>query len=269
MIVVSLAAVVLAVLLGVPAPPSRSIPARLADRRERVAGRRRWLGPVAAASATATCGAVGLLAGGASGAVIGLSAGIALITAVRLVVLRRRRRQAARRRSEVARGCAAIASQVRVGRVPSEGLSAAAGDWPVLAAADQAQRLGADVAETLLSQAGRPGCAGLAALARAWRLAVETGAPMAASLDQVAVALRRDEALQRTVAAELAGPRATGKVMAVLPLGGIAMGYLLGGRPLEFLVDGPLGWCCLFGGVALACTGVLWVDRLARVAEEA
>ena len=83
------------------------------------------------------------------------------------------------------------------------------------------------------------------------------------------MALRRDESLQRTVAAELAGPRATGKVMAVLPLGGIGMGYLLGGRPIQFLVEGPLGWACLLGGVSLACGGVLWVDQLACVAEEA
>ena len=137
----------------------------------------------------------------------------------------------------------------------------------MLSTARGAAVLGGDVAETLIVQAAQPGCAGLADLGRAWRLAVETGAPMAATLDHVAGSLRRDEALQRTVAAELAGPRATGKVMAVLPLGGIAMGYLLGGRPIQFLIDGPLGWACLSGGVALACAGVLWVDRLARVAE--
>ena len=210
----------------------------------------------------------GFLAGGVAGAVVGAAAAVALGTAARLLALRQARRAAGRRRTEVARGCAAIAAQVRVGRVPSEALAAAATDWPVLSHADHVRLLGGDVPDALLSQAARPGCTGLADLARAWRLAVETGAPMAGVLDQVALALRRDEAMQRTVAAELAGPRATGKVMAVLPFCGLGMGYLLGGRPIEFLLGGPVGWTCLLGGVVLACAGVLWVARLARVAEE-
>lgn len=270
MIVLCLVAMVLAVLLAIPPPPSVSIPARLAAaERTRGRGRWRWWFRAGLVAGLALLTGVGAVVASAPGAVVGASTGVVLAAAARLLTMHRGRRLAARRRLEVARGCAAVASQVRVGRVPSEALAAAAGDWPVLVAAHQAQMLGGDVPETLLAHATQPGCAGLADLARAWRLAVDTGAPMAGALDHVALSLRRDEALQRTVAAELAGPRATGKVMAVLPLGGIGMGYLLGGRPLEFLVDGPLGWACLLGGVGLACAGVLWVDQLARVAEEA
>lgn len=267
---ICLACAVIAVLLAMPPPVSRSIPTRLAAEKEpRARQRKRWAWVVAALVAVAFVGGTGALLAGPSGAAVGTSAGVTLATAVRLLRLRRRRHQAQRRRLEVARGCAAIASQVRVGRVPSEALSAAAEDWPVLAAARRAQQLGGEVAQALLAGADRPGCEGLGALARAWRLSTETGAPMASALDQVALSLRRDEALQRTVAAELAGPRATGTVMAILPVVGIGMGYLLGGRPLQFLLEGPLGWGCLVGGVGLACAGVLWVDRLARVAEEA
>ena len=68
------------------------------------------------------------------------------------------------------------------------------------------------------------------------------------------------------VSAELAAPRSTGKVMAVLPLVGIGLGYLLGGRPLSWLVAGPLGWACLLLGLLLAAAGVLWIERLARAA---
>ena len=54
--------------------------------------------------------------------------------------------------------------------------------------------------------------------------------------------------------------------MAGLPLCGIALGYALGGDPIEFLLQGPLGWGCLVCGVALAAAGVLWVEALAQQA---
>jgi tight adherence protein B len=66
------------------------------------------------------------------------------------------------------------------------------------------------------------------------------------------------------VSAELAAPRSTGKLMAALPLVGVGLGYLLGGRPLEWLVAGPPGWACLLLGLLLAAAGVLWIERLAR-----
>ena len=269
MILLCLAAVVIGVLLALPPPPARRIPDRLdSAARPRTTGRRVWVRIGGVALFISFTAGAALLAG-PPGAVTAASAGVAVATAARLFVLHRARRRAAQRRLEVARGCAAIASQVRVGRVPGEALASAADDWPVLAAAHQAQLLGAEVPETLLVHAERPGCAGLAELARAWRLATDTGAPMAGALENVATSLRRDEALQRMVAAELAGPRATAKVMAVLPLCGIGMGYLLGGRPVAFLLEDPLGWGCLIGGVVLACAGVFWVDQLARVAEAA
>jgi tight adherence protein B len=57
--------------------------------------------------------------------------------------------------------------------------------------------------------------------------------------------------------------------MAVLPFCGLGMGYLLGGDPLHFLLSSPYGSACLVLGVALAAGGVLWIDRLSRLAEEA
>jgi tight adherence protein B len=271
MIIACLLATGLAVVLLIPPPADRAVTARLtAGDRPEPRARRPWraigLGSVAV---TVLLVLGGFWVGGPPGAVVATAAAVVAGTAARLLVLRRSRRLAARRRTEVARGCATIAAQVRVGRVPGEALTGAAADWPVLEQANQVRLLGGDVPDALVRQSAQPGCGGLADLARAWRLATETGAPMAGVLDQVALALRRDEALQRTVAAELAGPRATGKVMAVLPFCGVGIGYLLGGRPVEFLLQGPLGWACLLGGVLLACGGVLWVSRLARVAEDA
>lgn len=86
---------------------------------------------------------------------------------------------------------------------------------------------------------------------------------MAATLEAVADGMASDDAVRTVVAGELAGPRATGKLMAVLPLVGLALGYALGGDPVRFLLGGLLGWCCLVGGALLAAVGVMWVEALA------
>ena len=217
---------------------------------------------LAAASATVV---VGLgLAGGPRAASVGLAAVIVVGTVARLVRQSRLTRAEHRIRVEVASACSVIANQVRVGRIPAEAIVVAAEDAPVLAVAARVMRNGGDVVTTLLTQARDPGCRGLQDLARAWQVGTRTGAPMADLLDQVAQALRADQAVERTVAAELAGPRATGQVMAVLPLCGIGLGYLLGGDPVRFLLAGPLGWACLVLGVGFAAVGALWIDWLAR-----
>jgi tight adherence protein B len=197
-------------------------------------------------------------------AAVGLTAVIAAGAALRLVGLGRRTRREHAIRAEVANCCSVIANQVRVGRIPAEALTLAAEDAPVLAVASRVQGNGGDVVAALLGQSLRPGCRGLRDLARAWQVGTRTGAPMADLLDQVATALRGDQSVERTVASELAGPRATGRVMAVLPLCGIGLGYLLGGDPIGFLVAGPLGWACLVGGAVFAACGVLWIEWLAR-----
>lgn len=89
---------------------------------------------------------------------------------------------------------------------------------------------------------------------------------MSTTLEQVAAGLSADRNLDALVASELAAPRATSKVMAALPVCGIGMGYLLGGDPIGWLVSSPPGWGCLFVGALLGCTGVVWIEGLARQA---
>ncbi len=164
----------------------------------------------------------------------------------------------------MARACAALAAQLRIGQVASEALVVAAADCPVLREARDAQDLGGDVTRVWRSQAQRPGFAGLIDLARAWQVSSQSGAPMSAVLEHVADGLAADQSLRAVVAGELSAPRATGKVMAALPGCGVGLGYLLGGEPVGWLLAGPLGWGCLLGGVVLACLGVLWIEVLAE-----
>jgi tight adherence protein B len=206
----------------------------------------------------------GSLLDGPRGAVLGLALVMVGGTVAGLTRQRRRRGSASQGRVEVARACAALAAQLRVGQVPSEALVVAAADCAVLREARDAQDLGGDVTRVWRSQARGPGYAGLIDLARAWQVSSRSGASMSVALEHVADGLAADQSLRAVVAGELSAPRATGKVMAVLPGCGVGLGYLLGGDPVDWLLVGPLGWGCLLGGVVLACLGVLWIEALAQ-----
>ena len=271
MTLICLSCAVLAVLWAVPAPPGR----RRRDRLHRAAvsghlspppspGRRRFVLLVAAGSVVVLL--AGILLDGMRGAVVGLAVVVVGSTVAGLVHRRHVRRAAERSRVEVARSCSVLAAHLRVGQLPGEALALAAVDSPLLRDARDAHQLGGDVARVWRQQAGRAGHAGLRDLARAWQVSVQTGAPMAGPLEQVAASLSADQSLRSVVDGELSAPRATGKVMAVLPACGIGLGYLLGGDPIHWLLGGPLGWGCLLGGIVLACLGVLWIEALARQA---
>lgn len=222
---------------------------------------------VAVLVAAGVLGAAALLDGG-RGLALGLVALMLGGTVGGLLRQRTRARARQRHRTEVAQACAALAAQLRIGQVPSVALAAATEDHPVLQEARDAQDLGGEVVRVWRTQARRPGLGGLLELARAWQVATRTGAPMATTLEQVAAALAAEQRLRGVVAGELSAPRATGKVMAVLPACGVGLGYLLGGEPVGWLLRGLPGWACLVGGVLLACLGVLWIEALARRAAD-
>jgi tight adherence protein B len=206
---------------------------------------------------------LGLLLDGGRGLCCGVAVMIIGGTVVVLGARGARRRLAARRRRAVAHACGVLAGQVRIGQVPLVAVRSAAEDCPVLAGAVATAELGGDVIGHWQRQATEPGQQGLADLARAWQLADATGAGMAEVLDQVTEALHEDEALALMIASEVAGPRSSGKIMALLPVVGIGLGYLIGGDPITFLFDSPAGWGCLVGGAASACSGVLWMEWVA------
>jgi tight adherence protein B len=185
---------------------------------------------------------------------------VTVLTLVRAGAARRRTREA---RRQVAQVCSILATQVRIGQPPLVAVRSAAEDCPVLQPAVALVELGGDPAMAWHRQAATPGYRGLSELARAWQLATRTGADLADALDKVADGLFEDEAVGLVVASEAAGPRASGKIMAVLPLAGLGLGYAIGGDPVQFLTSSPYGWACLVIGTVLACAGVLWMERVA------
>jgi tight adherence protein B len=174
-----------------------------------------------------------------------------------------RRRRAGACRKEVAQACSMLAGQVRIGQPPLIALRSAAEDCAVLRQAVATADLGGDVIACWHAQSTHPGQSGLDDLARAWQLSVATGSGMGEALDDVAEGLAADESLALVVDSEAAGPRASGKVMAALPLIGVGLGYLIGGDPVAFLINTSAGWACLTAGAALAALGVLWMERVA------
>jgi tight adherence protein B len=269
MLLLSVLCAAAAVLLLIPAPAARRLARRLAAADVSGAGRARRKRPWALIVGGSLAGAIagGIVLGVAAGLLVGTGAAVALVVA-RLVQLRGRRRAAARARADVAHACRVLAGQVRVGRVPAEALRVTALDCPVLAPAAAGVALGGEPTALWQAAARGRGYGGLLLLAQAWRVSTNAGAALAPALEQVSDALTRDLAVQRLVASEVSAARATGKVMAALPTCGIAIGYAIGGRPLQFMLSGPLGWLCLVGGVALALAGVAWIDWLAGRASE-
>jgi tight adherence protein B len=87
------------------------------------------------------------------------------------------------------------------------------------------------------------------------------------ALDGVRAGLRAEEEQRRRVAAELAAPKATARLLAGLPVLGVGMGYLMGADPVGLLVSTPVGAALLVTGLAFETAGLLWVGRIARAAE--
>jgi tight adherence protein B len=80
----------------------------------------------------------------------------------------------------------------------------------------------------------------------------------------VRVNVEQEAATTALVAEELAGPRSTAQVLALLPFVGLGLSFALGSNPFDFLVGQALGRVCLLLGVGLACLGVVWSELLAR-----
>ena len=126
---------------------------------------------------------------------------------------------------------------------------------------------GVGVPEMLERVACRPGAQGLRLLGACWRIGAEHGGTFASVVDGLAAALRDEEAHRAEVMAQLAGPRATARLLAVLPVLGLAMGGSLGAHPLPFLFGTLPGLACLILGAGLDALGLWWTRRLVVSAE--
>lgn len=158
----------------------------------------------------------------------------------------------------------AVAAQVRAGAEPTAAWQVAVSvtgadrqvDWPA----------GRDPIAVLRGWSALQGrtTAGTAAagVAAGWALAQRTGAPLADVLAAAVRGLRRDLATAAELEAALAAPRATARMLGVLPLGGLVLGELVGAGPLRVLATTRPGQLCAVGGAALLALSHWWMRRL-------
>ncbi|MFD7652711.1 type II secretion system F family protein [Actinosynnema sp. NPDC059797] len=177
------------------------------------------------------------------------------------------RRETARRHvrlrasAALAEGLKAFAAELRTGAHPAGAAACAAEDseppaTEVLRAIAAASARGGDVEVAL---ADFPDARHLA---RAWRLAVDHGVPLADVLEAVRRDLDRRVTFTRQVQARMAGPRTSAAVLAGLPLLGVLLGELTGAGPLSVLTGSAAGQALLVVGVLLICAGLRWSGRL-------
>lgn len=179
--------------------------------------------------------------------------------------------------------CDGMAAELAAGRTPDEAFAVAATFVDRTVAreliglneqrpldqtpADSVTAPDAPAIDRLEVLAERPGAEGLRLLVACWRIGAERGGTLATVLDGLASALRDEETQRQEVAAQLAGPKATARLLAGLPLLGLGMAAALGANPLVFLFSTLPGIGCLITGLALDATGLWWTRRLARAAE--
>jgi tight adherence protein B len=107
------------------------------------------------------------------------------------------------------------------------------------------------------------------ALAAAWLVATESGAPLAQTLHGLAASLRDLAQTNREVQVALAAPRATARMVMVLPVVGILFGAALGFNTVATLMTTLPGLVCLASGAVLIFAARLWNGRLVRAARPA
>ncbi|WP_119731730.1 type II secretion system F family protein [Thermomonospora amylolytica] len=191
--------------------------------------------------------------------------------------LRARRGNEALWRASVIELCDGMAAELRAGRVPEAAFASAVAvldpqvSGPVMTEWRRCQAEGTDdVADpdiALERLAERPGAEGLRMLAACWRIGADKGGAFAPVIEGLVAALRDEEAQRQEIAAQLAGPRATARLLAVLPIVGLGMAAALGADPLAFLFGTVPGSVCLALGIGLDALGLWWTHRLAQSAQ--
>jgi tight adherence protein B len=256
---VLLAGLAAAVLAGLPAPSRLDglVPRPAVPRRSPV-GLAPLAGPIVA----------GLLLGPV-GALLGvLAAGFGR----RAWVSRQAARARDRERDGAVEALAVLGSELRAGRPAAEALEVAAevavGPFAAtLAAAATGARFGVEPARVFQRSAATSAVPELVrGLGACWQVCSQTGSSLAAAVDRLDEALRAEREQRLAVESELAGPRATAGLLAVLPLAGIALASGLGAHPLQVLLHTTIGLTCLAVGLALDALGVWWTGRMVAAA---
>lgn len=216
-----------------------------------------------------TVAGVALVAVGLPGPrlVLVLTAAAVAVFALRQLRASRMQERIRRRRREVSDLLGLLAAELRAGLLPARTLTGLGEDFDFLAPAARSADLGGDVAAALREAGEVPGREVLCQVGAAWHVAERSGAPLAVVLGRLEQAVCDDREIEREVQAGVAPARATGRLMALLPLVGLGLGSGLGGSPVTVLTSSWIGVMCAAAGCLLACVGMAWIERIASSLE--
>ncbi len=162
---------------------------------------------------------------------------------------------------------AVLAAHLRAGRSLRQAIEEGAADLPQPAAerldrAARAVELGASPATALELIGSGPDVRAIAAAAA---LQAQHGGDLVALFEGVAEVLVERAALRRSAAVATAQARATGRIVAFMPLGGLAALWLADRPALWGLLSSPLGWFALVVSGGLVLLGLALIGRIAAV----
>lgn len=203
----------------------------------------------------------------AFGGVCALIAAVVVVgTAVHRRSAKRRRRHRRGERDSLITGLDTVIGELRVGAHPAIACGTAATECigsvaEAFGTAAGRARLGG-TAHAGLRVIGSPVSTELAVLAGAWRVADEHGLGLVGLLGAARGDLLARNRFRDRTEASLAGARATGTVLACLPVLGVLLGQAMGAAPLAVLLGGGLGGVLLALGCGLCCAGLLWTDAI-------
>lgn len=261
------AALLAAAALCWPSPPrSRSA---VRPRRGRP---RAWPGRILGAAAGLSWLVSAATLAGLAGVLTATMLGATGVLLGRRLMIERRRRRAL---PEVLRGLRTLNRELRAGADPLTAVDGAgrAGQGAgtrVLARLAVLMRSGSDdaPADADPAAAGSPGAGAevedraLEMLRSGWLLSRRHGVAFGPVVSGIAGELSDEVAAEQARAAQLAGPRMSGYVMAGLPLMGLLLGTGMGINPAQVLFGSAAGQLLLMVGVTLMCAGLLWSARI-------
>ncbi|GAB09240.1 hypothetical protein GOARA_034_00150 [Gordonia araii NBRC 100433] len=199
-----------------------------------------------------------------------IACGIAAATGVWLARRALGRQSDRRRDGSTVQALTVVGAELSVGAPTAAACAVAASE---VLADDPNSRVGRDLsalaARIQLGGEVVPSAAGaVRGIAQLWSVAARHGLPLTELLAAKRADLVARQRFERHTQAGLAGPRATSRVLALLPLCGVVLGQAIGADPVGVLLAGGIGSVLLVVGVGLAVVGVVWsetiVDRVLK-----
>lgn len=123
--------------------------------------------------------------------------------------------------------------------------------------------------ERLASELGTLTVSQMAQFEAIWSLALRSGGSISAAIESLAESFQASGKQAREIALAFSAPRATAKVISLLPLGCLMLAQLFGLNPIGAVIENRLALLSVLLGVGLLLAGRVWTNSIiAKAAPE-